>query len=327
VKLPHPRQLAFVCVHSRREGQGEDTNGNNDKGNANHKEDYEGEVSRRTRILWQHSKEQFDLRLGRGVCDSGSRCFSCACPTNSDEVLVPPASIAVASALKQHGPPNKDPDASLAPVPQTQMKSWYNTYLYVPEEHSHQERRFTDRYVQGADGEWIDAIKARRMSSFMVEKREQAMLHQMERAMIMSGSVMKQTGYTDPYTGEPLVACRGELLPRQQLMERYEEDAVHMLKDAGHELQAGFDFANLRVPWPFGRPYRNKQVSHHAYDWFDRQNPYIPTDASVEFMELPSMYMEKEQYDRWGACGDPSGSGMPGYVSDRGMQRVQHVQM
>merc|ERR1719336_852215 len=134
------------------------------------------------------------------------------------------------------------------------------------------------------------------------------MIERMERAMVMSGSVVQETRYTDPYSGEHLVACRGELLPRQQLLEQYTNHySSTALREMVSETQ-GFDFDNLRVPWPFGRPYRNKQVSQHAYDWFDRQNPYIPTDKSFELMELPSMYVDRHHYETWGG-----GSVVPSY--------------
>lgn len=222
----------------------------------------------------------------------------------------------------------RDCDATLAPTPETHMKSWYNTYLYVPEERSHIERGFLDRFVQGPSGEWIDVVKARRVSTYMADKREQAMVSQMERAMITSGSAVKETGYTDPYSGERLVACRGELLPRQQLLERVDPNSAGaVMREMVEDAAGGFDFANLRVPWPFGRPYRNKMVTQHLYDWFDRQNPYIPSDQSVEILELPSAYVEREQFDRWGAAGAPAGGreylGGPGLPQ----QRVQRVQM
>lgn len=201
------------------------------------------------------------------------------------------------------------PDHSLAPVPQVKSKTWYNSYVYMPEQTSHVERQFLDRYIQGPDGEWIDVIKARRMASYLEEKREKAMIEQMERAMVMSGSVVQETRYTDPYSGEHLVACRGELLPKQQLMEQYHAHySANALREMVSEAQ-GFDFDNLRVPWPFGRPYRNKQVSQHAYDWFDRQNPYIPSDKSFELLELPSMFVDRHHYDRWGGGSVSSGYG------------------
>jgi len=225
----------------------------------------------------------------------------------------------------------RDPNASLAPVPQTETKSWYNSYLYHPEDRSHVENQFLDRFVQGPDGEWIDVIKARRMSSHMEEKREQAMVKQMERAMIMSGSVIQQTGYVDPYSGEHLVSCRGELVPKQQLLEQFGDHfSAGALREMVAETQGGFDWDNLRVPWPFGRPYRNKQVSQHAYDWFDRQNPYIPTDRSCEMLELPSMFVDRHQYERSGDGAHPS-TRVAEYMYDHATlqppQRVQHVQM
>jgi len=219
------------------------------------------------------------------------------------------------------------PDCSMAPVPEA-TKSWFNSYVYVPEERSHTERQFLERYVQGPDGEWVDVVKSRRMAEYMSEKREQAVTKRMERAMVMSGAVVQETRYTDPYSGEHLVACRGELLPKQQLLERYDQNfSTSTMQEMAAESPGLFDFDNLRLDWPFGRPYRNKVVSQQVYDWFDRQNPYIPTDSSFQILELPSMYVDREQYDR----GVPPASAMngPAYLPHQaGAQpRMQYVQM
>lgn len=223
----------------------------------------------------------------------------------------------------------QSPDHSLAPVPQVATKQWYNTYLYVPEEPSHTERQFLERFVQGPDGEWVDVVKARRMTSYLSETREKAMVERMERAMVMSGHV-HETRYTDPYSGAHLLACRGELVPRQHLEEQYHTHYSHdTLQQMVSEGQ-GFDFDNLRVPWPFGRIDRNKQVSQHAYDWFDRQNPYIPTDKSFEFLELPSMFIDKQQYEKYGSeqgLGDYAPIPWQEQPRQGGVSRVQYVNM
>mmetsp|Transcript_84394 Transcript_84394/g.243603 ORF Transcript_84394/g.243603 Transcript_84394/m.243603 type:complete len:328 (+) Transcript_84394:105-1088(+) len=219
-----------------------------------------------------------------------------------------------------------EPDSALAPAPPA-TKMWYNSYVYVPEQCSHTERHFLDRFVQGADGEWVDVVKARRLATHIEEHREKALADRMERAMVMSGNVVQETRYTDPYSGEPLVVCRGELLPRQQLYERYDGHyASGAMREQAAEAQGAFDFDNLRVAWPFGRPYRNKVVSQHVYDGFDRQSPYLPTDRSYQILELPSMYVDQAQYERGGQ--PARGPGVQGYRQDPNeTQRVQYIQM
>ena len=59
-----------------------------------------------------------------------------------------------------------------------------------------------------------------------------------------------------------------------------------------------FDYDNLRFAWPFGVRDRNKPVSQHTYDWFDRRNVYMPSDASCELVEMPSIYLERHELER-----------------------------
>lgn len=193
-----------------------------------------------------------------------------------------------------------EPECSLAPVPQVQMKSWYNTYLYVPEKNSHLERQYLERFIQGENGEWIDVVKARRMANFLDEQREKEERIKRQRSEVLSGANTFKSGYTDAYTGEQLVAFHGELMPQEELWARNDIRPSLMMELREQQAEGeGFDFANLRVPWPFGRPDRNKMVSKHAYEWFDRRNAYIQSDRQFEMMELPSMYVDKEQYYRW----------------------------
>jgi len=197
------------------------------------------------------------------------------------------------------------PECSLAPVPQVPAKQWYNTYVYVPEQRSHVQRHFLERYVQGPDGEWLDVVKARRMAGYLEEHRRKAAEDEMERELVANGSSVQNTGYVDAYSGEPLRACKGQLIPQSALNDQYKLHRSEW-KDFLTDQAAGWDFDNLRVAWPFGRPDRNKKISAHAYEWFDRQNPFIPTDRSYEMLELPSMYVDKENYMKWRPVGGDS---------------------
>jgi len=215
---------------------------------------------------------------------------------------------------------SRDVNGSLNPCPYVGQKTWYKSYLYVPESNSHVEKHFLDRFVRGENGEWIDVTKARRMSSHLQDAQQQAAAAKSEREAILAGEGVEETSYIDPYSGEKLVSCHGQLLPRRELLERY--GASSGAKSSGNK-QPFFDFDNLRFPWLFDQPDRNKQVSQHTYDWFDRQNPFIPTDQSFEILELPSMFADRVRYDR---SADNSGLGMAG-ASDLQGQRVHYVQM
>uniref|UniRef100_A0A7S0F838 Uncharacterized protein n=1 Tax=Pyrodinium bahamense TaxID=73915 RepID=A0A7S0F838_9DINO len=189
---------------------------------------------------------------------------------------------------------------SMAPMPSVE-KTWYNTVFYYPEQRSHLERQFLERFVPGPNGEWLDVVKARRMCRYFEEKREEEMREQVERQMLLSGSGMQNTGYTDAYSGEPLVACRGELASREAILEEHgiHRSATELAKVMMRDARSQSDFDNLRIGWPFGVPYRNKMISQHTYDWFDRnQNPYIPTDRSMEIYELSSMYVDREHFEK-----------------------------
>jgi len=198
------------------------------------------------------------------------------------------------------------PDNSLAPVPQVGCKSWYNSYVYVPEQRSHTERQFMDRFVQGPDGEWLDAVKARRMTDFYDDHAEEEEKQRREREEIASGKSVMATPYVDCYSGSKMVNFQGMLMPEEEMLERYKlqrsdwADNMDMLAN----VDGGLNWDNLRIPWPFGRPDRNKKISQHAYEWFDRRNTYIPTDRSYEFLEMPSMYVDKEMYGKWRTSDD-----------------------
>uniref|UniRef100_A0A7S4PVL7 Uncharacterized protein n=1 Tax=Alexandrium monilatum TaxID=311494 RepID=A0A7S4PVL7_9DINO len=188
----------------------------------------------------------------------------------------------------------------MAPVPGVQ-KTWYNTVFYYPEQKSHLECQFLERFVPGPNGEWIDVVKARRMANFYDEKQREEIREQEIQQRLVSGSGMEETGYIDAYSGEPLVACRGELASQEAILQ---ENGVHrsakeMAKVMMRDVRRNSDWDNLRIFWPFARPSRNKMVSQHTYDWFDRNhNPYVPADDCVEIYELNSMYVDKEHYER-----------------------------
>lgn len=194
------------------------------------------------------------------------------------------------------------PEASLAPVPQIPQKSWYNSFVYVPEQASHEDRQFLQRFVKGKNGEWIDVVKARRLVDSLEAQRQKQMREAMEREMILSGNATQSTHYIDAYTGEKLLNFRGKLEPEQTLYEEYHIHRGNVLTGQDE----AFDFDNLRLRWPFAQADRNKPVSQHTYDWFDRRNMYIPTDRSCELVEMRSMYLDKEELFRWWHDDQPS---------------------
>lgn len=188
------------------------------------------------------------------------------------------------------------PECSLAPSREIPNKSWYNTYLYVPEENSHIERQYLERFVPGPNGEWIDAVKAQRMSRFLTDKQEKAASERRLVEAIRGREGVDRTDYTDAYTGERLVAFEKELLPVSELLQR------HHMRDNGWkesigEQGSGPDFDNLRIPqWPFGRPNRNKMIDNHVYDWFDRRNQLIHSDRSYDILETSGAYVDQDIY-------------------------------
>merc|ERR1719327_1620814 len=91
----------------------------------------------------------------------------------------------------------REPECSMAPVPQVPMKTWYNTYVYVPEQRSHVERQYLERFVPGPDGEWIDVVKARRLTSFLEEQKRKADMVEEEKRLVESGDVVEMTDFVD----------------------------------------------------------------------------------------------------------------------------------
>eukprot|EP00928_Gymnodinium_smaydae_P087273 TRINITY_DN71552_c0_g1_i1.p1 TRINITY_DN71552_c0_g1~~TRINITY_DN71552_c0_g1_i1.p1 ORF type:complete len:476 (+),score=110.78 TRINITY_DN71552_c0_g1_i1:139-1566(+) len=226
-----------------------------------------------------------------------------------------------------------EPEASLAPMPEVGCKMWYNTYLYVPEDRRAIQSggHFLERFVQGENGEWLDVPKARRMAEHVADMRQRDAQQRAEEQAIRNGSAWSWSGsgngenaggvgaseYRDPYSGETLVMYKGELLPKAELFAQHgiQESEWRSMFQLPH-----VDFDNFRVPWPFGRPHRNKRVSNSAYEWFDRQNPFIPSDRSYEMLELPSTFVDKENYGKWRATG---GDGPMEFASDL-MTRARH---
>lgn len=189
------------------------------------------------------------------------------------------------------------PECSMAPVPQVAEKTWYNSRIYIPEQRSHVERQYLERFVPGPNGEWLDVVKARRMTAFLEEERNKFEEMEEEQRLVKSGDAVELTDYTDAYSGDHLVACNNQLLTKQQVYERYNIQR----SDWGKKVDSvpAFDFDNLRSPWPFGRVDRNKRVSQNVYDWFDRRNPQIVSDRSYRLMELPSYYVDEDLYGKW----------------------------
>jgi hypothetical protein len=203
------------------------------------------------------------------------------------------------------------PECSMAPVPQVPMKSWYNSYVYVPEQRSHVERQYLERFVPGPDGEWIDVVKARRMTSFLQDQRLKAAQVEEERRLVETGEVVELTDYVDQYSGEQLISVNNKLMSKAEAYARYN---IHKSDWAQHvDAVPAFEFDNLRVPWIFGKVDRNKKVSQHAYEWFDRRNPRIVSDRSYKLMELPSYYVDEDLYNKWRAHGN---DGIMGVAED-----------
>mmetsp|Transcript_30138 Transcript_30138/g.65811 ORF Transcript_30138/g.65811 Transcript_30138/m.65811 type:complete len:502 (-) Transcript_30138:186-1691(-) len=239
----------------------------------------------------------------------------------------------------------QDPDFSLGPDPDVAGKSWYNTYMYVPEERRaiKEGGQFSERFVQGANGEWLDVPKAKRLADHLTEHYQNAERERMEREAIRTGAAWSWTGggplagehgghaggagghmaaYTDPYSGEQLVVYRGQLLPKAELLKRYNVHESEWKAMVGEF--DGFDFDNFRIPWPGGEKAmnatRNKRVSGPMYEWFDRQNPYIASDAGYKMLELPSVYVDKENFGKWRMLG---GETPEAFMQDV-MVRAQH---
>merc|ERR1719247_3485591 len=106
----------------------------------------------------------------------------------------------------------REPECSMAPVPQVREKTWYNTYVYMPEQRSHVERQYLERYVPGPDGDWLDVVKARRMSGFLREQTMKAQEAEEQQRLVQSGDAVEITDYVDQYTGEQLVSCNNQRL-------------------------------------------------------------------------------------------------------------------
>jgi len=232
------------------------------------------------------------------------------------------------------------PEDALAPVPQIPMKTWYNSYGYIPEE-SQEDRHFLGRFTGGPNDEWIDRVKAQRLVKAMDDQRQRQMREDMEREMVMAGMRsmraegalqagggsdmggsdmghgVHRTHYTDAYSGEKLIACKGRLQTREEVLAEYHIRGQVL----GGDDEPFFDFDNLRFSWPFARPERNKPVSQHTFDWFDRRNMYIARDSSCEIVDMPSIYVERQELDRWWH-GEPQRREAPRPMPQPGVQQV-----
>jgi len=211
------------------------------------------------------------------------------------------------------------PESALAPVPQVKQKTWYNAYVYVPEQASHIQRQYMERFVPGPDGEWLDVVKCRRMVTYLEDERKKAAQWKAEQEAVKHGDDVEVTDYTDAYSGERLVAMHGEMMPKLELYERYK---IHK-SDWGKYVDdvSLFDYDNLRTPWPFGRFDRNKKVSQHAYEWFDRRNCHIMSDKSYTMLELPSYYVDEAMYWKW----RPDDAQTPTAFAEDALNRAQHL--
>lgn len=210
--------------------------------------------------------------------------------------------------------------ASLAPDPEVDMKMWYNSYVYVPEQRSHLENQFLERFVPDPEreGEWLDAVKAQRMVEHFYNVQREHQQHEHEKELVRGGEAMFGNSTTlggdpslrghwaDAYSGEQLFVAPSSFVTEKEAREKYGALRSEW-KDAVDTATSGFDFANLRVPWPFGKPIRNKKVSSNLYEWYDRRNMYITSDRTYQTMELPSVYVDKENYQKWRTGGGESG--------------------
>jgi hypothetical protein len=210
----------------------------------------------------------------------------------------------------------REPECSMAPVPQVRQKTWYNSYVYVPEQRSHVERQYLERYVPGPDGDWLDVTKARRMTTFLEEQRRKAEEIQHQQQLVKSGEVVEMTDYHDAYSGESLVGCNNQLMTKEEVYGRYDIQKSDWGKMVDN--LPAFEFDNLRTPWPFGRVDRNKKVSQQVYDWYDRRNPHIVSDRSYRLLELPSYYVDEDLYNKWRATGHNGVLGLAEDVYTRG---------
>lgn len=204
------------------------------------------------------------------------------------------------------------PTGSLQAVPGVPEKVWYNQYIYVPEERPMLERHYLERFAKGPNGEWIDTVKAQRMVSFIDDKLEEYRKEAQYGQDMQAGVGVEATKYVDAYSGQRLVSFAGQLHGEQDLMRQYKVSRSDW-KEIVDTAQGGYSFDNLRVPWPFAPPERNKKITQQCYEWFDRRNPYISSDRRYEIMELQSAYLDKDQYDMWRAKG---GSGPLDFMAD-----------
>lgn len=204
------------------------------------------------------------------------------------------------------------PTGSLQPVPFVQQKEWYNTYIYVPEQRPCLERHYMERFIQGPNGEWIDTVRAQRMVQYIDNKIKEEEEEKHMQYLVENGIGIEKTHYTDSYDGQRLVTMQGQLWGEQDLERKYKPNRSDW-KDVVDDAQDGFDFANLRIPWPFGRPNRNKKINTHTYEWFDRRNMHIESDRSYDILELDSAYVDAEMYSKWRAKG---GDGPVDFMAD-----------
>lgn len=208
---------------------------------------------------------------------------------------------------------------SLQPLPYGPDKMWYNTYVYVnAEDKSVVPREYLERYYEKPrtreeehdlrmqyghnipyhNQTYIDAWRKQTHIQFLRNKAIKEAADKAERDAIVSGEAVTDTVYNDCYSGQHLVAVAGHLVEQNDLDTRFKIE--HTWKDSLNAFIKGWDYDNLRTPWPFSPPQRNKQINAPAYNYFDRDHkahPYIQRDDDYNFVELENSYADPAIFD------------------------------
>merc|ERR1719326_2122808 len=231
------------------------------------------------------------------------------------------------------------PVGSLSPDLGVNQKTWYNTWVYTPQELNgggapvqFQQRHYaaqppprrnpyTGRMEQAGLGPYdvkgfptyIDTWKAQRRLAYIDEKLRKEEEKRLEEYYLELGYGVEETHYTDAYTGRRLISVGGQLADKDHFEHRAGQMHRSDWKDFKEHVLQGTDYANLRIPPPFEQPNRNKRISQHTYEWFDRQNPYIQSDAEYEIAEFESSYVDPVMWSKWRNRG---GDGAEDFIQD-----------
>jgi len=208
---------------------------------------------------------------------------------------------------------------SLQPLPYGPEKMWYNTYVYVQAaEKMSAPVEFQERFYEAPRSKreehelrmkyghnvpyhnqvFVDAWRKQRHEAFLEMKARKDLEDKLIRDSIISGEAITDTSYNDAYSGQHLVSVAGHLVERDDIDTAFKIE--HTWKDSLNAWIHGWDYDNIRTPWPFSPPQRNKQVSQSAYNYFDRDqyaNPYIKRDEDFEFVELENSYADPAMLD------------------------------